>query len=223
MLDYTVQMFVFSSAFGFGCIPSVFLTLFILLFFYLFFCEFSLKFAQTLILGRSYLELGTQRFSDNFGGCIAPPGRPSAPEFQLCYEGTDFFLPAVLAFSNLDICSQGPLSTPSTVPLISPWNVSFKTADNLSSSDSDMTMCDVDAGPEELVSVAIVYTELTGNGLFFLGSVSHSGEVNSCFLPCETGVARVDSALITFRHPLYCKNFRRGVSFSYFIGILYRY
>ena len=208
-------------------IPSVFFTLFILFsyyFFIFFFCEFSLKFAQTLILGRSCLEfkLGTQRFSDNFGGCIAPSGRPFAPEFQLSYEGTDFSLPAVLAFSNLDICSQGPPSTPSTVPLISPCDVSFKTADNLSSSGSNMTICDVDAWPEELVSMAIVDTGLTGNGLFFLGSMSHSGEVNSCFLPCETSVARVDSALITFRHPLNCRNFRRGVAFSYFIGIMYR-
>ena len=54
----------------------------------------------------------------------------------------------MLAFSALDICSRRPSSTPSTIPLtsptISPWNVSFKTAVSLSSSDSGMKMCDVD-------------------------------------------------------------------------------
>ena len=51
--------------------------------------------------------------------------------------------------------------------------------------------------------MAIADTGLTGKGLFFLGSMSNSGDVNSRFLPCETGVAREDSALMTFRHPLY--------------------
>ena len=69
-----------------------------------------------------------------------------------------------------------------------------------------------------VVSVAIVdstsNTGLAGNVLYFLESMSNSGDVNSRFLPCETGVTDVDSELITFEHPLYLRIFQRGAASS---------